>query len=69
MRLRDQSQILGEERDRLDEGRSMAGRALHPVVEMDAVAAALAEGVSADHKQPGDVEFFVELEFAVGAEH
>jgi hypothetical protein len=36
---------------------------------MNAIAATLAEGVSAYDEQAGHVEFFVELEFAVGAEH
>ena len=65
----DESQIFGEEGDRLYIGGGMALGAVDPAAVMQSVAATLAEGMTAYHEQTRDVEFVVELSLAVGADH
>lgn len=67
--VRDQGEVLGEERDGLDEGAGAALGALHAVVEVQPVAAALAQRVPAQDQQARDVQLLVELLLAVSAQH
>ena len=64
-----QSQILGQQRDRFNKSVSLALRALDSIVQMQPIATSFTKRMPAKNEQPWYIQFLIEFVLTVRAEH